>query len=856
MKNKQAEITLKILLIFIILQPFFDILSFLSIREIIPFNISTYIKPLFVFGIATYSLFFLNKKRKPWYLYIAGYILFMIGHFFILNRLLIPIGTILHEYRFLINIAYMIALFITFYSVYKNYKDKEELLRKLKKTIIITFCLYGILLLISVLSGTSALTYEYADKSKKGFKGWFDSGQIFGHAISISFPVILYTLLKPTRKWFEKIIPLALIIITVSLLGTKVPYYIVLIVLIIYLTLSLFLKLINHEHQFNILNIIILLVSIFSMVFTYKFTPVKYNSDLNNSVSKTSIDSYNKEDINGSKNSKKLNDLITQNKGKKDASALEKYYEWNVEASAYLDELYTAGKLHPSNMRAKQFFYSYHKYSLADFEYKLLGIGYLNQEDGLSIESDFFMSIFCFGILGFILFLIVPLIEFIKSTIFILKNLKKTDLELYALYIGLGIFFCISIYAGYTFIYTNFSIFLAALIIMIKSKRTLLQESFITQSNKKVSFLLLHLGYGGIESATINSANALSNKYDVELVSFYNLNNNQETKLNKNITIKYLYNGSPNRDEFISSVKNKNIISIFKEGFKALNILIKKKTLLTKYIKNCDAKYIVSTRVEFSSLLSDYGNSNSIKIAQEHHHHNNNQKYIRKLKNNYNRIDYLCALTTSLKEDYEKFLKDNKHTKIILLPNMLYDLPNKKTDLKNKNLISVSRLDEGKKIDEIIKIFSKINHENSNLYIIGDGKEFNKLKDLIKELKLTKKVHMLGYLNKEQIEKYMLKSSIFLMTSISEGLPMVLLEAMSYGVPCIAYETDSGTSDIIDNNKNGYIIKNRDESEYIEKINDLINNSKKLNEFSNNSIQKSKDFSKDEILKIWYKILQ
>ena len=856
MKNRQAEISLKLLLIFIILQPIFDILSFLSIREIIPFNISTYIKPLFVFGLATYSLFFLNKKRKAWYLYIAGYVLFMIGHFLILNRLLIPISTILHEYRFIINIAYMIALFITFYSVYNNCYDKEELLRKLKKTIIITFCLYGLLLLISVLSGTSALTYEYSDKNKKGFKGWFDSGQIFGHALSISFPVLLYTILKPTRKWFEKIIPLVLILVTVSLIGTKVPYYIIFITLVIYFILTLFLRFVNKEHKFNLFNIFLLLISILIMLFTYDYTPVKYNTELNNTVVNIPIDSYNKDDINGSKNSKNLSNLINQNKGKKDSSALEKYYEWNVSASAYLDELYTTGKLHPSNMRAKQFFYSYQKYSLADFEYKLLGIGYLNQEDGLSIESDFFMSIFCFGILGFILFLIIPLIQFIKSTIFIFRNLKKIDLEFYALYIGLGIFFCISMYAGYTFIYTNFSIFLAALIIMIKSKITLLQESFIKQNNKKVSFLLLHLGYGGIESATINSANALSNKYEIELVSFYNLNNNQETKLNKNITIKYLYNGGPNKDEFINSVKNKKIISIFIEGFKALNILIKKKTLLIKYIKNCDAKYIVSTRVEFSSLLSEYGNSNSVKIAQEHHHHNNIQKYIRKLKNNYNRIDYLCALTASLKEDYKKFLKDNKHTKIILLPNMLSDLPNKKTDLKNKDIISVSRLDEEKKIDEIIKIFSKINNENSNLYIIGDGKEFEKLKELVKDLKLTKKVHMLGYLNKEQIEKYMLKSSLFLMTSISEGLPMVLLEAMSYGVPCIAYETDSGTSDIIDDTKNGYIIKNRNESEYIEKINDLIDDSKKLKEFSNNAIQKSKEFSKEEILKIWYKILQ
>ncbi|MBE6153704.1 MAG: glycosyltransferase family 4 protein [Firmicutes bacterium] len=372
----------------------------------------------------------------------------------------------------------------------------------------------------------------------------------------------------------------------------------------------------------------------------------------------------------------------------------------------------------------------------------------------------------------------------------------------------------------------------------------------------KISFLLLHLGYGGIESSTINTANALSDKYEIELVVFYNLTRNQENKLNKNIKIRYMYDGGPNKEQFLSCIKNKKFFSMIKEGFKSLDILIKKKLLIIKYIKNCDSKYIVSTRIEFSELLNKYGKNNTVKIAQEHHHHNNDKKYIKRLKNNYNRIDYLCALTTTLKKDYENFLSNNNHTKIILMPNMLSDLPTKKTDLKNKNFISVSRLDEGKKIDEIIKIFSKVDNRNSNLYVIGDGKEFNNLQLLVKELKLSKKVHLLGYLDKKEIEKYMLKSSVFLMTSVSEGLPMVLLEAMSYGLPCIAYETDSGTTDIIDDGKNGYIIKNRNEDEYIEKVNNLVNDSKMLKEFSNSSMKKSKKFSSVEILKIWYKILK
>ena len=126
----------------------------------------------------------------------------------------------------------------------------------------------------------------------------------------------------------------------------------------------------------------------------------------------------------------------------------------------------------------------------------------------------------------------------------------------------------------------------------------------------------------------------------------------------------------------------------------------------------------------------------------------------------------------------------------------------------------------------------------------------------MKELNLEKQVILTGYKNKKEIEKYMLESSIFLMASVSEGLPMVLLEAMSYGLPCIAYETASGTNDIIKNNVNGYIINNRDEDEYIEKLKELMNNNnlrKKMGESAKNT---SIEFSKEKIVEIWLNILK
>ena len=319
--------------------------------------------------------------------------------------------------------------------------------------------------------------------------------------------------------------------------------------------------------------------------------------------------------------------------------------------------------------------------------------------------------------------------------------------------------------------------------------------------------------------------------------------------------IKYLYEGEPNKEEFKKALKEYKYIKVFKEGLKAIDILVKKKVLVIDSIINSDSEYIISTRYEFNMLLSKYGNKNSIKIAEEHHYHNNNQKYINIIKNKYKNIDYLFALTKTLEEDYKKFLVNNHHTKVVLIPNMLLEIPKETSSLKEKNILSLGRLDYGKKNDDIIRAFSKLEDKEWKLYILGDGNEMNNLSKLIKELNLQDRVFLEGYKTKEEIKEYMLKSSIFLMASLTEGLPMVLLEAMSYGIPCIAYETASGTNDIISDNINGYVIKNRNEEEYVNKINELVKDEKLRKRLGMNAKETSKKFSKEEISKKIKKVL-
>lgn len=856
MTKIQQQKILKILLVYILLQPLLDILSNLYVDGLIPVGISTIIKPLFVFLLGIYVFFKYCPNKKWWIFYGILFVILIIGHTVMLHRLFINKSVILHEFRFILNVIYMVVLLMIFLTLYHFYENKQELLVKLKKTLVITFLIYTVLLIIAVITQTSGMTYEYADKYKKGFKGWYDSGQILGHAISIVFPVLLYTILKPRNKWYFRIIYILPIIITVILLGTKVPYIIITLVLLLYILISIFNIIVNKVFKKNIFNLCFVSVCLLIMAVAYKYSPVYYNTKINQSNYNTTLDHYNMKMVDGNFNIKKLETIIEENK-KSDVSELNLYKDWSVQSSNYLQKIYKKGIVHPANNRARQFFYSFKKYSLADYEYKLFGIGFLIQENTLAEESDFFMAFFCFGIVGFICMLLIPVKDFIKSTIYMLKNIRTNDLETYLLYMGLGIFFCISIYAGYTFIYTNFSIYLVILLIMLKSKIFMNEEYKRKNINpKKISFLLLHLGYGGIETSTINTANALSKEYEVELISFYNMKKNQEHLLHKNVKLKYLYYGEPNKKELKAAFYNKSIKNILKEIIKSSKILLKKYYLVKKEIKKSRTDVFVSTRMEFSVLLNKYGKNNYIKIVQEHQHHNNNKRYINTIKKKYYNIDYLFALTKSLETDYKKFMiKYNNYTKIMCVPNMLISDFKIKSNLKNKNIISVGRLHTGKKIDELIDIFNTIESNKSKLFIIGDGDQYEYLINKTKKLGLNNRVLFEGYRSREEQKEYMLNSCVFAMTSETEGLPMVLLEAMSYGIPCIAYETDSGVKDII-NNKNGFVIKNRNKKNYINKLTKILNDANLRKHMGIEALKTAKNFSEENIIKIWNKVLK
>jgi glycosyltransferase involved in cell wall biosynthesis len=122
-----------------------------------------------------------------------------------------------------------------------------------------------------------------------------------------------------------------------------------------------------------------------------------------------------------------------------------------------------------------------------------------------------------------------------------------------------------------------------------------------------------------------------------------------------------------------------------------------------------------------------------------------------------------------------------------------------------------------------LNIFSKLLIEipTANLLLVGEGKLKEKIISLANELNIEQQVHFLGKRNDvNQLMKY---SDVFVMPSLIEGLPGVILESFSNYLPVIAYDT-GGIKEIVINNKTGWLIKKNDEAQFLQAIKYSINN--------------------------------
>lgn len=228
--------------------------------------------------------------------------------------------------------------------------------------------------------------------------------------------------------------------------------------------------------------------------------------------------------------------------------------------------------------------------------------------------------------------------------------------------------------------------------------------------------------------------------------------------------------------------------------------------------------------------------------------HSNYLKVIGKfiLKNS----DKITVNSTFTKNSALNIYRNLNSSKIEIIP-MGVDTsifcPKNKTEITHKSeyiIFSVGRLVEKKGIEYLIKaipfVLNKLH--NVRLVIGGSGPLENDLKKLVVNLNLSTSVIFTGYIKNLDLPKYYASSDVFVLPSIktaggdTEGLGVVLLEAMACGLPVIGSNL-GGITDIIENGKNGFLVEDKNPEDIADKIIKLLSNERLRQRFSEEGLK-------------------
>lgn len=212
--------------------------------------------------------------------------------------------------------------------------------------------------------------------------------------------------------------------------------------------------------------------------------------------------------------------------------------------------------------------------------------------------------------------------------------------------------------------------------------------------------------------------------------------------------------------------------------------------------------------------------------------------------NNYDRIVLLKE------EDRRRHWANNP--KVVCIPNPLTVTSTERSPLTSKKAIAVGRLNREKHFDALIKAWRLVadNYPDWTLDIWGgNGPLHDELERLIAGLDLKDKVFLRGVTS--QISTKMAESSISICTSIIEGGPLVLIEALAAGLPIVTFNFMYGADEIVTEGVDGFIVEEDDLEAMAERIGRLISDEELRREMGENAYLSSKRFMPDVIAGRW-----
>ena len=217
----------------------------------------------------------------------------------------------------------------------------------------------------------------------------------------------------------------------------------------------------------------------------------------------------------------------------------------------------------------------------------------------------------------------------------------------------------------------------------------------------------------------------------------------------------------------------------------------------------------------------------------------------RKMCRNAAQLKALVLLTPQDAKDWEGT------TQTVVIPNAIPELPAETSTLTSKQVIMIGRYNDAKGYDYLIPAWDIVHrrHPDWTLQVYGSGEYYEQVVCWIKERHLEDSM-ILHEPTDHIMEKYR-ESSICVMSSRYEGFPMVLVEAMASGVPCVAFDCPFGPRNIIRNEEEGLLVEYLNPQALADGLCRLIEDEDLRRRFGRQARENIKRFSKETVMQQW-----
>jgi glycosyltransferase involved in cell wall biosynthesis len=261
----------------------------------------------------------------------------------------------------------------------------------------------------------------------------------------------------------------------------------------------------------------------------------------------------------------------------------------------------------------------------------------------------------------------------------------------------------------------------------------------------------------------------------------------------------------------------------------------------------------VGTRPALNLLALSFAPNDSHVIGTEHMNYWSRSPLQRSvIRRRYPALDALVVLTRHDLEEYRRILPG---VRVVQIPNSIPAVRGPRSPVTEPIAIAAGRLISQKGFDRLITAFTPVarKHPDWTLLICGRGPKRKQLERLIDRHELGRNVVLTGAVR--DFDEKLENASLFVLSSRFEGLPMVMLEAMSKGLPVVAFDCPTGPAEIIDHRNDGILVREGDVDALAGAIEELIEDPAKRRRYGAAAAVKAAAFSLGVVGPQWDSLL-